>query len=168
MLISLALQIGMKILALILLMECCDNLDFDDVWYDQIPYDGRRSRNPHTKIHISCLLYDKLVRNFLLPSLWLLTLKDSLQWTTVLQSPYENPDFMFVKWQIGSILYIAVTLVVDFKRFPTMDDSPAILIRKFGFRIYSMTKPIGKFRFHVNDITNAINTFYCLHFDVWC
>ena len=133
-------------------INTCYCLHFD-VWYYQIPYDGRQSCNSHTKIQIPCLLYDKLDQYFLLPSLWLLTLKDSPRWTTVLQSPYENSEFMFVIWQIRSILSIAVTLVVDCKRFPTMDDIPAI--------------PIWKFRFHICYMTNWINTFYCLHFDVW-
>ena len=72
---------------------CCRRFDFLCM---QISYDGRQSYKIHRQLQISCLLYDKLVHYFLLPSLWLLTLKDSLRWTTVLQSPYENSEFMFV------------------------------------------------------------------------
>ena len=72
---------------------CCRCFDF---FCMQISYDGRQSCKTHTRIQTSCLLHDKCDQCFLLPSLWLLTLEDSLRWTTVLQSSYENSDFMFV------------------------------------------------------------------------
>ena len=130
---------------------CCRRFDF---FCMQISYDGRQSCKTHTRIQTSCLLHDKCDQCFLLPSLWLLTLEDSLRWTTVLQSSYENSDFMFVIWQIGSILSIVFTLTFNASRLPTMDDSPAKHIRKFRFHVYSMT--------------NAINTFCCRCFDFFC